>query len=75
MHRFNDDAERPLFCLPSLHGQVPVMREIVTGQLSSICFFESPAKLFQQALKLLQSSQAVGFPEGTKPMVQFTKPS
>ena len=59
-------------------GQVPVMREIVTGQLG--CFpLEVPEHrqqdFFQQALKLLNAAQTVGvFPEGANPMVQFTQP-
>lgn len=60
-------------------GQVPVMREIVTGQLG--CFpLEVPEyrqqSFFQQAIRLLQASEVVGvFPEGTKPMVQFIQPN
>ena len=60
-------------------GQVPIMREIVTGQLG--CFpLESPENrqhsFFQQSQTLLQSKQMVGvFPEGTKPMVKFTPPN
>ncbi len=60
-------------------GQVPVMREIVTGQLG--CFpLELPEHrqqdFFQQAIRLLQTSQVVGvFPEGTEPMVRFTPPN
>lgn len=71
--------ERPIrFACHHYMGQVPVMREIVTGQLG--CFpldaLENRRQsFFQQSLKLLQSAQAVGvFPEGTQPMVQFTKP-
>jgi 1-acyl-sn-glycerol-3-phosphate acyltransferase len=73
-------VERPIrFACHHYMGQVPVMREIVTGQLG--CFpldslERRQQSFFQQAIKLLQSSQAVGvFPEGTQPMVQFTKPS
>lgn len=57
-------------------GQVPIMREIVTGLLG--CFpLENPENrqnsFFQQSQTLLQSKQMVGvFPEGTKPMVKFT---
>lgn len=72
-------VERPIrFACHHYMGQVPVMREIVTGQLG--CFpldslEHRQQSFFQQAIKLLQSSQAVGvFPEGTQPMVQFTKP-
>lgn len=71
--------ERPIrFACHHYMGQVPIMREIVTGQLG--CFpLDAPEHrqqgFFQQALKLLQSSQAVGvFPAGTKPMVEFTNP-
>lgn len=71
---------RPIrFACHHYMGQVPVMREIVTGQLG--CFpLEAPQYrqqgFFQQALKLLHTSQAVGvFPEGTKPMVDFTQPN
>lgn len=73
-------VERPIrFACHHYMGQVPVMREIVTGQLG--CFpldslEHRQQSFFQQAIKLLQSSQAVGvFPEGTQPMVKFTKPS
>jgi len=65
--------KRPIRFVPS-HGAVPVMREIVTGQFG--CFPEAQntgSKAFQQAIRLMQTSQVVGvFPEGTKPMVQFT---
>ncbi len=60
-------------------GQVPVMREIVTGQLG--CFplevnEQRQHSFFHQAQQLLQSKQAVGvFPEGTQPMVKFTQPN
>ncbi|KJH72902.1 lysophospholipid acyltransferase family protein [Aliterella atlantica] len=73
-------VKRPIrFACHHYMGQVPVMREIVTGQLG--CFpLEAPENrqqgFFQQALKLLQTNQAVGvFPEGTKPMVDFTEPN
>lgn len=73
-------VERPIrFACHHYMGQVPVMREIVTGQLG--CFpLEAPQHrqqgFFQQALQLLQLNQAVGvFPEGTKPMVDFTEPN
>ncbi len=86
-HRSSMDApvlmvtlNRPIrFACHHYMGQVPVMREIVTGQLG--CFpLEAPKNrqqgFFEQALKLLQTSQVVGvFPEGTKPMVQFTQPN
>jgi 1-acyl-sn-glycerol-3-phosphate acyltransferase len=60
-------------------GQVPIMREIVTGQLG--CFpleanQQRQQSFFHQAQILLQSKQLVGvFPEGTEPMVKFTEPS
>jgi len=70
---------RPIrFACHHYMGQVPVMREIVVGQLG--CFpLRTPEHrqqdFFQQALTLLDASQVVGvFPEGTKPMVQFTQP-
>lgn len=73
-------VQRPIrFACHHYMGQVPVMREIVTGQLG--CFpLEAPQHrqqgFFEQSLKLLLTSQAVGvFPEGTKPMVQFTQPN
>lgn len=73
-------VNRPIrFACHHYMGQVPVMREIVTGQLG--CFpLEVPERrqqsFFQQALKLLQASCAVGvFPEGTRPMVEFTQPN
>lgn len=73
-------VKRPIrFACHHYMGQVPVMREIVMGQLG--CFPLEDLKhrqqgFFEQALKLLQASAAVGvFPEGTKPMVQFTQPN
>ncbi|GAB1537569.1 lysophospholipid acyltransferase family protein [Scytonema sp. NUACC21] len=60
-------------------GQVPIMREIVTGQLG--CFpleanQQRQQSFFQQSQILLQSKQMVGvFPEGTEPMVKFTQPN
>lgn len=73
-------VKRPIrFACHHYMGQVPVMREIVTGQLG--CFpLEAPEhrqqSFFQQAIRLLQTQQVVGvFPEGTKPMVQFTQPN
>ena len=73
-------AQRPIrFACHHYMGQVPVMREIVTGQLG--CFpLEVPEyrqqSFFQQAIRLLQASEVVGvFPEGTKPMVQFIQPN
>lgn len=73
-------VERPIrFACHHYMGQVPIVREIVTGQLG--CFpLEEPKHrqqgFFEQALKLLQTSQIVGvFPEGTKSMVQFSHPN
>ncbi|KAB8335371.1 1-acyl-sn-glycerol-3-phosphate acyltransferase [Scytonema tolypothrichoides VB-61278] len=59
-------------------GQVPIMREIVTGQLGCFPLEEAnqhrQQSFFQQSQLLLQSKQIVGvFPEGTKPMVEFTQ--
>ncbi|MBW4631476.1 MAG: 1-acyl-sn-glycerol-3-phosphate acyltransferase [Iphinoe sp. HA4291-MV1] len=61
-------------------GQVPIMREIVTGQLGCFPLEEAnqqrSSSFFQQSQLLLQSKQRVGiFPEGTKPMVEFTQPN
>lgn len=61
-------------------GQVPIMREIVTGQLGCFPLEEANQQrqqsFFQQSQLLLQSKQIVGvFPEGTKPMVEFTQPN
>jgi 1-acyl-sn-glycerol-3-phosphate acyltransferase len=70
---------RPIrFACHHYMGQVPVMREIVTGQLG--CFpwkFQNIGSraFFQQALKLLQASGGRVFPEGTKPMVRFIPPN
>lgn len=73
-------VERPIrFACHHYMGQVPVMREIVTGQLG--CFpLETlqyrQQSFFEQAIQLLQTRQVVGvFPEGTKPMVQFSQPN
>jgi len=60
-------------------GQVPVMREIVTGQLGCFPLEETQNRqqsFFSQSQVLLQSKQMVGvFPEGTEPMVKFTVPN
>ncbi|MEH1948317.1 MAG: 1-acyl-sn-glycerol-3-phosphate acyltransferase [Nostoc sp.] len=60
-------------------GQVPVMREIVTGQLGCFPLEDTQNRqqsFFSQSQVLLQSKQMVGvFPEGTAPMVKFTQPS
>lgn len=60
-------------------GQVPVMREIVTGQLGCFPLEETQNRqqsFFVQSQSLLQSKQMVGvFPEGTQPMVKFTQPN
>ncbi|MCC5602167.1 lysophospholipid acyltransferase family protein [Nostoc favosum] len=60
-------------------GQVPVMREIVTGQLGCFPLEETQNRqqsFFSQSQVLLQSKQMVGvFPEGTQPMVKFTVPN
>ncbi len=71
---------RPIrFACHHYMGQVPVMREIVTGQLG--CFpLEATVgrkqSFFDQSQTLLQSKQVVGvFPEGTQPMVKVTQPN
>jgi 1-acyl-sn-glycerol-3-phosphate acyltransferase len=71
---------RPIrFACHHYMGQVPIMREIVTGQLG--CFpleanQQRQQSFFVQSQMLLQSNQAVGvFPEGTQPMVKFTQPN
>ncbi|MBD2528121.1 1-acyl-sn-glycerol-3-phosphate acyltransferase [Nostoc flagelliforme FACHB-838] len=60
-------------------GQVPIMREIVTGQLGCFPLEEAQNRqqsFFSQSQTLLQSKQMVGvFPEGTEPMVKFTQPN
>ncbi|MEA5600978.1 1-acyl-sn-glycerol-3-phosphate acyltransferase [Nostoc sp. UHCC 0252] len=60
-------------------GQVPVMREIVTGQLGCFPLEKTQNRqqnFFSQSQLLLQSKQMVGvFPEGTEPMVKFTQPN
>lgn len=73
-------VKRPIrFACHHYMGQVPVMREIVTGQLG--CFpleakEHRQQSFFQQAIGLLHTQQVVGvFPEGTKPMVQFNQPN
>ncbi len=73
-------VERPIrFACHHYMGQVPVMREIVTGQLGCFPLDAAPSSqqgFFQRALQLLQANQVVGvFPEGTTPMVQFTQPN
>ena len=72
-------VERPIrFACHHYMGQVPVMREIVT-ELGCFPLDAAPSRqqgFFQQALHLLQANQAVGvFPEGTNPMVNYTKPN
>jgi 1-acyl-sn-glycerol-3-phosphate acyltransferase len=72
-------VERPIrFACHHYMGQVPVMREIVTG-LGCFPLEAAPSRqqgFFKQALKLLQANQAVGvFPEGTEPMINYTKPN
>ncbi|WP_017654557.1 lysophospholipid acyltransferase family protein [Fortiea contorta] len=60
-------------------GQVPLMRELVTGALGCFPLEESKHRqhsFFTQSQALLLSKQMVGvFPEGTEPMVKFTSAS
>jgi 1-acyl-sn-glycerol-3-phosphate acyltransferase len=60
-------------------GQVPIMREIVTGQLGCFPLEENQYRqqsFFAQSQLLLQSKQMVGvFPEGAEPMVKYTLPN
>ncbi|MBE9005503.1 1-acyl-sn-glycerol-3-phosphate acyltransferase [Fortiea sp. LEGE XX443] len=60
-------------------GQVPILREIVTGQLGCFPLETIPNRqqsFFAQSQMLLQSKQMVGvFPEGAEPMVQSTPAS
>jgi 1-acyl-sn-glycerol-3-phosphate acyltransferase len=72
--------DRPIrFACHRYMGQVPVMREIITEQLGCFPLGEGNNRqqsFFDRAQSLLQSQQVVGvFPEGTEPMVKFTKPS
>ncbi|BAB77758.1 lysophospholipid acyltransferase family protein [Anabaena sp. FACHB-709] len=57
-------------------GQVPILREIVTGQLGCFPLEENQHRqqsFFVQSQKLLQTKQMVGvFPEGADPMVKYT---
>jgi 1-acyl-sn-glycerol-3-phosphate acyltransferase len=59
-------------------GQVPIMREIVTGQLGCFPLAATQSRqqsFFVQSQQLLQSRQMVGvFPEGANPMVKLTQP-
>ena len=73
-------VKRPIrFACHHYMGQVPVVREFVTGQLG--CFpLETPQyrqqSFFEQAIRLLHNKQVVGvFPEGTQSMVQFSQPN
>lgn len=59
-------------------SQVPVMREIVKqmGGFPLEALEHRQQYFFKQAIELLQFQQVVGvFPEGTQPMVKFSKPS
>lgn len=71
---------RPIrFACHHYMGQVPVMREIVTGQLGGFPLENKPNRqqsFFEQSRIILQSKQMVGvFPEGTVPMVTSTQPN
>jgi 1-acyl-sn-glycerol-3-phosphate acyltransferase len=59
-------------------GQVPIMREIVTGQLGCFPLDDRPNRqqsFFEKSQMILQSQQMLGvFPEGTLPMVTSTRP-
>ncbi|WP_339458900.1 lysophospholipid acyltransferase family protein [Nodularia spumigena] len=71
---------RPIrFACHHYMGQVPLMREIVTGQLGCFPLEDTPSRqqsFFEQSQIILQSQQMVGvFPEGTRPMVTATKPN
>ncbi|WP_414552049.1 lysophospholipid acyltransferase family protein [Anabaena sp. CCY 0017] len=71
---------RPIrFACHHYMGQVPLMREIVTGQLGCFPLEEtasSQQSFFEKSQRILQSKQMVGvFPEGTRPMVTSTKPN
>lgn len=73
-----DVANRPVrFACHHYMSQVPIMRDIVT-QMGCLPLDESgqqQRRFFQQAVRLLQSREAVGiFPEGAQPMVQPNPP-
>lgn len=59
-------------------GQVPILREIVTGQLGCFPLAANPQSqqsFFMQSQQLLNNKQLVGvFPEGAEPMIKFSKP-
>ncbi|UKO96344.1 lysophospholipid acyltransferase family protein [Nostoc sp. UHCC 0870] len=59
-------------------GQVPILREIVTGQLGCFPLEENQQRqqsFFVQSQQLLRRKQMVGvFPEGANPMVKYTEP-
>ncbi|HYW19986.1 MAG TPA: lysophospholipid acyltransferase family protein [Nodularia sp. (in: cyanobacteria)] len=71
---------RPIrFACHHYMGKVPLMREIVTGQLGCFPLEEKQNRqrsFFEQSKIILQSKQMVGvFPEGTRPMVTPTRPN
>jgi 1-acyl-sn-glycerol-3-phosphate acyltransferase len=71
---------RPIrFACHHYMGQVPIMRDFVTHALGCFPLEEKQQRnssLFEQSSQLLRTKQLVGvFPEGTKPMVNFTQPN
>lgn len=71
--------DRPIrFACHHYMGQIPILREIVTGGMG--CFpLDRPDhrrdSFFHKAIQLLQARQTIGiFPEGGEPMVRLTAP-
>ncbi|MGH1395295.1 MAG: lysophospholipid acyltransferase family protein [Trichormus sp.] len=72
--------ERPIrFACHHYMGQVPILREIVTGQLGCFPLEDNQQRqqsFFMQSQELLRRKQMVGvFPEGANPMVKYTQPN